>query len=63
MPVVWTPAQALRVLQKKPSSLAEENGVQDCTFYVSAVRSEKDENEYSSLCTRAGIPWGGVLEN
>ena len=55
--------QALRVFKKKPRSPGEENGASDCTFYVTQVRSQKDESEYSSLCLRSGIPWGGLLSS
>ena len=33
----------------------------DCTFFCTGYKNQKDEEEYRTLCSKFNIPWGGVV--
>ena len=33
----------------------------DCTFFCTGYKNQKDEEEYRTLCSNFNIPWGGVV--
>lgn len=53
---------------KVEDSIARENDLQDfdlpedCTFFCTGYKNQKDEEEYRTLCAKFNIPWGGVVQ-
>lgn len=39
----------------------ENENLKDMTFFVTQCKTLEDEKEYSSMCEKFSIPWGGVL--
>ncbi len=55
--------QAIRVLEKTSQPLGKiKNLPPDCAFFVTSLRSEKDRQEYDSLCKRFALPWCGLFK-
>ena len=55
--------QAIKVESATPveSHIHEMEMPEDCTFFCTGYKSQKDEDEYRTLCSNFNIPWGGVI--
>ncbi|MBR4004679.1 MAG: glutamate racemase [Treponema sp.] len=55
--------QAIKVESATPieNHIQEMELPEDCTFFCTGYKNQKDEDEYRTLCSNFNIPWGGVV--
>ena len=55
--------QAIKVESATPieNHIQEMELPEDCTFFCTGYKNQKDEDEYRTLCSNFNIPWGGIV--